>query len=270
MKKFILGMCCVLLLCGCSSKREVKNYYDVVDTFDEFGFKEEKVSLHLNGGTYYFELNGESFDMFFQYDREKNRATADRLCYYSVDEESSVEVYKNTELSSNKDFEYEDVDEKIREQLDKSLDEMDVTYEEFSGWCKDMIAKKDFSKYLKDNLTGVDYLDYVFGYDLEVKEVDNTSIMIKDKKYCILVKNDIVYAIPRTYDFISSTGYMYLPEANAGGYNQKQSNSIYNFETNEVIQGEMTQEDIKAVKEIKKWFDGVLKKHQVTVEDLTK
>ena len=61
-------MCCVLLLCGCSSKREVKNYYDVVDTFDEFGFKEEKVSLHLNGGTYYFELNGESFDMFFQYD----------------------------------------------------------------------------------------------------------------------------------------------------------------------------------------------------------
>lgn len=71
MKKFILGMCCVLLLCGCSSKREVKNYYDVVDTFDEFGFKEEKVSLHLNGGAYYFELNGESFDMFFQYDREK-------------------------------------------------------------------------------------------------------------------------------------------------------------------------------------------------------
>ena len=59
-----------------------------------------KRKRHLNGGTYYFELNGESFDMFFQYDREKNRATADRLCYYSVDEESSVEVYKNTELSS--------------------------------------------------------------------------------------------------------------------------------------------------------------------------
>lgn len=34
---------------------------------------------------------------------------------------------------------------------------MDVTYEEFSDWCTKMIVKKNFSKYVRDNLTGVEY-----------------------------------------------------------------------------------------------------------------
>ena len=32
----------------------------------------------------------------------------------------------------------------------------------------------------------------------------------------------------------------------------------------------MTQEDIRAVKEIKKWYDGVLEKHHMTTNDLKK
>ncbi|WP_455683571.1 hypothetical protein [Thomasclavelia sp.] len=269
MKKIILGMCCILLLSGCTSKRAVKNYYDVVDTFDEYGFKENKVSLYSNGGIYYFEINGENFDMLFQYDNETNKATADKL-YYPADKDSSVEVYKNIELSGNKDFKYEDVKPKIKEQLDKSLEEMNVTYEEFSGWCTDMIAKKDFSEYLKDNLTGKDYLDYLFGYDLEVKEIDTKQVLIKDKKHCIIVTDEHVYAFPRTYDLISGTGYMYFPDVNAGGYYQKQPISIYNFTTNSVIKGEMTQEDIETVTEIRDWYYEVLKKYNVTTDGLMK
>lgn len=106
-------MCCILLLSSVTSQRVVKNYYDVVDTFDEYGFKEEKVSLHSNAGIYSFELNGESFNMFFQYDNEKNKATADRL-YYPADKDPSVEVYKNTELSDNKNFKFDKVDAKIK------------------------------------------------------------------------------------------------------------------------------------------------------------
>lgn len=130
-------------------------------------------------------------------------------------------VYKNIELSDNKNFKLDKVDAKIKKQLDKSLEEMDVTYEEFSDWCTNMIAEKDFSKYLKDDLTGKDYLDYLFGYDLEVKNIDTMGVLIKDKKYCILVSDEFVYVLPRTYDVISKTGYMYVPEANVGGYNQK-------------------------------------------------
>lgn len=268
MKKYLLALCCIFMLCGCSGGRNAKSYQDVVDTFDDYGFKENKVSLHSNGGIYYFELNGESFDMFFQYDNDKNKATADRL-YYPADKDSSVEVYKNTELSDNKNFKYDKVDAKIKKQLDKSLEEMDVTYEEFSDWCTNMVAKKDFSKYLKDDLTGKDYLDYLFGYDFEVKSVDSMGVLIKDKTYFISVSDEFVYVLPRTYDIISKTGYMYVPEANAGGYNQKgQTIGIYDFTTNNVIQGEMTQEDIKAVTEIRDWYYEVLKKYNVTTAGL--
>lgn len=207
--------------------------------------------------------------MYFQYDNETNKATADRL-YYPADKESSVEVYKNAELADNKNFKFDKVDAKIKKQLDKSLEEMDVTYEEFSDWCTNMVAKKDFSKYLKDDLTGKDYLDYLFGYDLEVKDINTMGVLIKDKKYCILVSDEFVYAFPRTYDFIKSTGYMFMPEANAGGYYQKQPISIYNFTTNEVIKGEMTQEDISEVTGIRDWYYEVLKKYNVTTAGLMK
>lgn len=148
---------------------------------------------------------------------------------------------------------------------------MDVTYEEFSDWCTNMIAEKDFSKYLKDDLTGKDYLDYLFGYDFEVKSIDSMGILIKDKTYYISVSDEFVYVLPRTYDVISKTGYMYVSEANAGGYNQKgQPIGIYNFTTNEVIQGEMTQEDIKEVTGIRDWYYEVLKKYNVTTAGLMK
>ena len=272
MRKLMLALCCVFMLCGCNGERSAKSYQNVVETFEDYGFKEKDISINSdsNKGTYEFKLNDENYIMFFKYDNEKNKAIADVL-YYPTGKSSSTNVYKNTELEDNKNFKYENIESDIKKRLDKSLDEMDVTYEEFSDWCTKMIAKKDFSKYVRDNLTGVEYLNFVFGKDLEVKDLDsvNGGILIKDKKYVILIKGELIYAIDRSYDFIKGTGYMYVPEYEAGGYNEGgQFSSIYDYESNSVILGSMSQEDKDELSGIKKWYDGILKMYDVTTEDL--
>lgn len=269
MKKLLLVLACVFMLCGCSSKREAKSYQDVVDTFKEYGYKVEKVSVISDFGILEFKLNDEPFSMFFEYDEASNKATADEL-FYPAGESKNAAVYKNIELTDNTGFNYEDIDSKIKARLDKSLKKMDVTYEEFSDWCKKIIEKTDFSKYTGANLTGIDYLKFVFGKDMEVKDAGSAGVMIKDKEYIILVGTEHVYAMPRTYDFAAGSGYMYIPEGNVGGYNNKGVNGVYNFENGQIIEGTLTEADITELTKLKNWYDEKIKYYGVTTEELKK
>lgn len=60
MRKLMLALCCIFMLCGCNRGRSTKSYQNVVETFEGYGFKEKDISINFdsNKGAYEFKLNG--------------------------------------------------------------------------------------------------------------------------------------------------------------------------------------------------------------------
>lgn len=178
------------------------------------------------------------------------------VLYNKIDEYAIIDKMDTTDVKIVEDF---------IATLNKNM-----TIKQFTTWCLEK-GKDEAKKHEEKQANILDADTIVAKIEAKGYQVKKSTagITIKDETIMIVIKNNVIGVYDSEYDFISSTGLLYIPQNDAASKQvNKEAIFIYQYASNSFIQGEGSLEEYSRIKDMKVEFDTFISTCGVTQEEL--